>query len=472
MTSRAAGVAASCLLCAPAFAAEAAPVNGNLLSPIWVLPFVGVLLSIALVPLTAPDFWHRHYGKASAFWALAFVVPFAKQFGIDQAWHAVVHTLLTEYLPFIILLLALFTVAGGIHIRSHVRASAEVNTAILALGTLLASVMGTTGAAMLLIRPLLAANEGRRHRTHVVIFFIFLVANIGGGLTPLGDPPLFIGFLKGVDFFWTTRAMLGPTLTAALMLLGVFYLLDRWYFARREEVRHTAKEFQGGTRITIQGKVNFLLLAAIIATVLLSGAWEPELSLVVAETELHLQNVVRDLALLAITWASWRLTPRAVRAAHQFDWGPMIEVAKLFAAIFLTIIPAIAVLRAGRDGFMAPLVGVVTGADGAPLPGVYFWTAGLLSSVLDNAPTYLVFFNLAGGEPVELMGPLATTLTAISAGAVFMGAMTYIGNAPNFMVRWIAQTRHVRMPGFVGYMGWSLSVLLPVFLLISLLFFR
>lgn len=458
-------------LCVPAFAAEAPPINGGLLSPVWVLPFLGVLLSIALVPLTAPNFWHRHYGKTSAFWALAFLVPFTAQFGWSEASHAVIHTLLTEYLPFIILLLALFTVAGGIHIRSHLRASAGVNTGLLALGTALASVMGTTGAAMLLIRPLLSANEGRQHRTHVVVFFIFLVANIGGALTPLGDPPLFIGFLKGVDFFWTTRAMLGPTVTAAAILLGVFYLIDRWYFARSDELRNPERKPAGNARITVQGKVNFYLLGAILASVLLSGVWEPGLGLTVAGTELQLQNVVRDISLLAITWASWRLTPRSVRAAHHFEWGPIIEVAKLFAAIFLTIIPAIAVLRAGNEGFLAPLVALVSESDGAPKSAVYFWLTGVLSSILDNAPTYLVFFNLAGGDAAELMGPLATTLTAISAGAVFMGAMTYIGNAPNFMIKWIAQSRHVPMPGFFGYLGWSVAFLLPLFALLSVLFF-
>ena len=213
---------------APALAAaeSLSPLPGATLSPVWMVPFLGILLSIALVPLTAPNFWHHHFGKTSAFWALAFLIPFAANFGVDLAVHEVAHTLLLEYLPFMILLLALYTVAGGIHIRGNLHATPALNTGLLALGTVLASIMGTTGAAMLLIRPLLRANDNRRHQAHVVIFFIFLVANVGGALTPLGDPPLFLGFLKGVDFFWTTKTMFWPTLTAALVLLATL-LRDR-----------------------------------------------------------------------------------------------------------------------------------------------------------------------------------------------------------------------------------------------------
>jgi Na+/H+ antiporter NhaD/arsenite permease-like protein len=446
-------------------------INGAALSPVWIVPFLGILLSIALFPLTAPNFWHHHFGKASAFWALAFLVPFAAHFGVGLALREVIHTLLLEYLPFIILLFALYTVAGGIHIRSHLHATAGLNTGLLAAGTVLASVMGTTGAAMLLIRPLLRANEHRRHKAHVVIFFIFLVANIGGALTPLGDPPLFLGFLKGVDFFWTTKAMFWPTLSAALVLLTLFYLIDRWFFIRAD-VEPLGWSDQAPDKIAIEGKINFLLLAAILACVLASGLWKPGLEITVYGTTRELQGVLRDLALVAIAWASWRLTPRRVRHAHHFEWGPIVEVAKLFAAIFLTIIPAIAILRAGNDGVMAPVVALVSDASGTPRDALYFWLTGTLSSFLDNAPTYLVFFNLAGGDAVALMGPLATTLTALSAGAVFMGANTYIGNAPNFMIKAIAESRGVRMPSFLGYMGWSALILLPLFAVLTLVFFR
>jgi Na+/H+ antiporter NhaD/arsenite permease-like protein len=455
----------------PALAAEGG-LNGGALSPLWVVPFAGILLSIAVAPVTVPSFWHHHFGKTSAFWALAFLVPFAANFGVEVALREVVHTLLLEYLPFIVLLFALFTVSGGIHIRGNLHGSPKLNAGILGLGTVLASVMGTTGAAMLLIRPLLRANDNRKHKAHVVVFFIFLVGNIGGALTPLGDPPLFLGFLKGVDFFWTTKAMFWPTLVASLLLLAMFYMIDRWLWKQDDEQRPPALDPSPDSPIRIDGKVNFLLLAAILACVLTSGLWKPGLTLDLFGTTLELQNVLRDGALLAIAWASWKLTERKVRRAHHFAWGPIVEVAKLFAGIFLTIIPAIAMLRAGHEGAFAPLIALVTGADGRPNDTLYFLLTGALSSFLDNAPTYLVFFNLAGGDAAALMGEYATTLAAISAGAVFMGANTYIGNAPNFMVKSIAESRGVRMPSFFAYFGWALLALTPIYVVLTFVFFR
>ncbi len=446
-------------------------INGGALSPLWVVPFAGILLSIALAPVTAPSFWHHHFGKATAFWSLAFIVPFAIHHGVAVALHEVVHTLLLEYLPFIILLFALFTVSGGIHIRGSLHATPALNTGLLALGTILASIMGTTGAAMLLIRPLLRANDHRKHKAHVVVFFIFLVANIGGALTPLGDPPLFLGFLKGIDFFWTTKAMFLPTLTASSILLVAFYATDRWLARHESATAFARRDPTPDAPIRIDGKVNIAILLAILASVLWSGLWKPGLTMEIAGTPLELQNVLRDIALVALAWGSWKLTPTAVRRANDFSWEPIVEVAKLFAGIFLTIIPAIAMLHAGNEGTLAPLVAFVTGADGQPIDVRYFLLTGALSSFLDNAPTYLVFFNLAGGNPVDLMGPLATTLAAISAGAVFMGANTYIGNAPNFMVKSIAESRGVAMPGFVAYFGWAMLVLTPVYLLTAWLFF-
>lgn len=464
------GILAACFA-GPALAAEGG-LNGGALSPLWVVPFAGILLSIAVAPVTAPSFWHHHFGKTSAFWALAFLVPFAAHFGVEVAAREVVHTLLLEYVPFIVLLFALFTVSGGIHVRGNLHGSPKLNTALLGLGTALASVMGTTGAAMLLIRPLLRANDNRKRKAHVVVFFIFLVGNIGGALTPLGDPPLFLGFLKGVDFFWTTKAMLWPTVLASVLLLAMFYAIDRWLWKQDDEQRPPALDPTPDSPIRIDGKVNFLLLAAILACVLASGLWKPGLTLDLFGTTLELQNVLRDGALLAIAWTSWKLTAPAVRRAHHFEWGPIVEVAKLFAGIFLTIIPAIAMLRAGNEGAFAPLVALVTGADGRPNDTLYFLLTGVLSSFLDNAPTYLVFFNLAGGDAVALMGEYATTLAAISAGAVFMGANTYIGNAPNFMVKSIAESRGVRMPSFFAYFGWALLALTPIYVVLTFVFFR
>ncbi|HSV78623.1 MAG TPA: sodium:proton antiporter [Ramlibacter sp.] len=451
--------------------AGAAELDGSRLSPLWAVPFAGILLSIALVPLLAPRFWHHHFGKVAAGWALAFLVPFALVAGLPATGAALAHVLLAEYLPFVILLTALFTVAGGIHIRGNLHGSPALNTAILAIGAVLASVMGTTGASMLLIRPLIRANDNRAHRTHVVVFFIFIVSNAGGSLTPLGDPPLFLGFLKGVDFFWTARQILPETLFLVGALLLLFYVLDRWYYQHREELRplDPTPDTRG---IGFDGARNFWLLAAIVGLVLLSGFWKSPVAFHVAGTEVGLPGLVRDVGLVVVTLVSLRITPLGVHQANQFAWAPMQEVAKLFAGIFLTIVPVIAMLRAGLDGPFALVIAAVTRADGTPDPAMYFWASGVLSSFLDNAPTYLVFFNTAGGDPQLLMTTLAPVLAAISAGSVFMGANTYIGNAPNLMVKAIAEDRGVKMPGFFGYMAWSLGILVPLFIAMTFLWFR
>jgi Na+/H+ antiporter NhaD/arsenite permease-like protein len=371
--------------------------------------------------------------------------------------------LLAEYIPFMILLTALFTVAGGIYIRGNLHGAPVLNTAILAIGAVLASVMGTTGASMLMIRPLIRANDNRKHQVHVVVFFIFIVSNAGGSLTPLGDPPLFLGFLKGVDFFWTVKHIFPETLFLIGSLLALFFLLDSWYYHRNREVR-PVDPTPDTRRIGFDGKMNFWLLGVIMGLVLLSGVWKSAVVFDVAGTPLELQNLVRDVALVGVTLLSLRLTPAGVRRDNQFGWGPMLEVAKLFIGIFVTMLPVLAMLKAGEAGAFAAVARAVTGPDGQPLPWAYFWFSGMLSSFLDNAPTYLVFFNLAGGDPATLMGPLATTLAAISAGSVFMGANSYIGNAPNFMVKAIVEDRGMSsMPSFFGYMAWSFGILVPLF---------
>ncbi|MBI3143888.1 MAG: sodium:proton antiporter [Pseudogulbenkiania sp.] len=448
--------------------AHAAELDGASLSLLWILPFCGILLSIALFPIFAPGVWHHHFGKITALWSALFLLPFTVVFGPGSALALIAHALLTEYLPFIILLFALYTVSGGILLWGNLHGSPRLNTGLLAIGTLLASIMGTTGAAMLLIRPLLKANDNRRHNVHVVVFFIFLVANIGGGLTPLGDPPLFLGFLKGVDFFWAVRHMALPVLVAALVLLALFYLVDSYYFRKEGAL---PRDPTPDTPLKLYGQFNFLLIAGVVGAVLLSGFWKPGLSVDILGTHVELQNVVRDLLLLLIALVSLALTPRQVRAGNDFNWAPMLEVGKLFAGIFVTIVPAIAILRAGSDGQLAALVGLVSGEDGMPANAMYFWLTGLLSSFLDNAPTYLVFFNLAAGDAQLLMKELPQTLLAISMGAVFMGAMSYIGNAPNFMVKAIAEQRGVAMPGFFGFLLWSGVILLPLFAVLTLVFF-
>jgi Na+/H+ antiporter NhaD/arsenite permease-like protein len=449
---------------------HAAAIDGSALVAWWGLPFAGILLSIALLPLLTPSFWHHHYGKVAAFWALSFLLPFAAMFGPALAASNFVHALVGEYIPFILLLTALFTVSGGIYIRGNLRGSPALNTAILAIGAVLASFMGTTGASMLLIRPLIRANDNRAHKAHVVIFFIFIVSNAGGSLTPLGDPPLFLGFLKGVDFFWTLKTLLPETLFLVGSLLIIFFLMDTWFF-RREGVQ-LVDPTPTTRAIGFDGSVNFVLLAAVVSLVLMSGAWKPGIVFDVWGTEVGLPGLLRDVGLIAVTLISLRLTPAQVHADNQFSWAPMQEVAKLFAGIFLTIIPVIAMLKAGVDGPFGPVVGAVTQPDGSPDDLMYFWIAGALSSFLDNAPTYLVFFNTAGGDPQVLMTTLASTLAAISAGAVFMGANSYIGNAPNLMVKAIAEDRGVKMPSFFGYMLWSGCILLPLFFIMGLIWFR
>ncbi len=450
--------------------ASAADFDGGKLSPLWGAPFAGILLSIALFPLLAPTFWHHHYGKIAAAWALAFLLPFAATYGFALAGTQLVHALVEEYIPFIILLTALFTVAGGIHIRGNLRGAPGLNTGILAIGAVLASVMGTTGASMLLIRPLIRANDNRLHRVHVVVFFIFIVSNVGGSLTPLGDPPLFLGFLKGVDFFWTAKNILPDTLFIVGSLLALFYGIDRYYY--RKEGVLPVDPTPDTRRIGFDGAVNFWLLGGVVAFVLISGFWKSAVSFDVFGTRVGLPGLVRDVGLIAITLLSLKITAAKVHADNQFEWGPMAEVAKLFAGIFLTIVPVIAMLKAGTQGPFGAIVAAVTRADGQPDPAMYFWATGLLSSFLDNAPTYLVFFNTAGGDPAALMTTYASTLAAVSAGAVFMGANTYIGNAPNLMVKAIAESRGVRMPSFFGYMAWSVSILVPLFVVATFLFFR
>ena len=449
--------------------ARAAELDGARLSAWWGLPFAGMLLSIALMPLLLPKVWHHHFGKITAGWVLLLLLPFALTQGFGTTGAVLVHTLLGEYIPFIILLTALFTVAGGIFVRGNLHGSPGLNAGLMAIGAVLASFMGTTGASMLMIRPLIRANDNRKHVAHVVVFFIFIVSNAGGALTPLGDPPLFLGFLKGVDFFWTVRHLLPQTFSLVAALLGIFYLLDRWFY--RQEGVKAVDPTPDTHRIGIEGGINFVLLGAVVALVLMSGIWKPGIAFDVAGTEVGLPQVVRDLALIGITLLSLALTARRVREANQFSWGPMQEVAKLFIGIFVTMVPVLAMLKAGEAGAFAAVTRAVTAPDGTPLPWAYFWFSGALSSFLDNAPTYLVFFNLAGGDPATLMGPLAPTLVAISAGSVFMGANTYIGNAPNFMVKAIAEDRNIRMPSFFGYMAWSIAVLIPLFGVMTFIWF-
>ncbi len=470
---------------------EAAPGAGHAagavspvgLLPLWTaIPFVGILLSIALGPLVAPHFWHHHFPKVSAFWALLFAVPFLI-WNPAEAVQGILHIYFLDYFPFIILLWGLFTISGGIYVGGSLRGSPRVNTALLLIGTFLASLIGTTGAAMVLIRPLLRANDWRRNKVHLVVFFIFLVANVGGSLTPLGDPPLFLGFLHGVPFFWVTKGLLLEMLLTSGLVLAVFFVVDTMLF-RKEEAGPAADPNAGGIRI--EGGLNFLFLLGVMGAVIMSGSLDLPSATVYTggshPVQVPLQNWLKDLIIVVMGLLSLRLTAKTLREKNGFSWFPIQEVAYLFAGIFMTIIPALAILKAGPAGALSDLTNAVHG------PVRYFWATGILSSFLDNAPTYLTFFNAALGDlgkvEAEIPGMLGYLgdhlrnpefihdLKAISSGAVFMGAMTYIGNAPNFMVKAIAEESGVPMPSFFGYLfKWSVPVLLPIFVIVTFVFF-
>lgn len=442
--------------------------DGSSLSIAWVIPFVGILLSIAVLPLIAERFWHRNFGKISTFWALTFIIPFLESRGWELTLYEILHVALLEYIPFIILLLALFTVSGGVRLKGTLVGTPYLNSALILTGTVLASWMGTTGAAMLMIRPLIRANSWRKYKVHIMVFFIFLVANIGGSLTPLGDPPLFLGFLKGVNFFWTTKAMLVPMLFMVVILLIVFYITDLYFYKKEDPSDKPIHETP--EKLGIEGGRNIILILGIIGSVLLSGFWDPHNSITIFHVQIGFQNLIRDILLLMITGMSIMVTEDSIRKANGFTWFPIQEVAKLFAGIFITIIPTIAILKAGTEGALSSVIRSVS-VNGQPVNTMYFWATGILSSFLDNAPTYLVFFNSAGGDAVRLMGEMSGTLLAISMGAVFMGANTYIGNAPNFMVKSISEERGIKMPSFFGYLfKYSFPILFPLYFLVSLIF--
>ena len=434
-----------------------------------VAPFALLLLCIALGPLAFAHFWHKRYPLIAV--GLG-VISAACQLATGGGFAPLLHAL-EEYGGFIALIASLYIVSGGIHIRVKGEATPGVNCVFLLVGAVLANFIGTTGASMLLIRPWIRMNKYRITAFHIV-FFIFIVSNVGGCLTPIGDPPLFLGFLQGIDFFWTAKYLWRETLMMWVLLLAIFFAVDSYFYHTGKEelpnITDATPDDAGPLRF--EGNVNFILLAGILGLVLMSGLWKPGIVFNVMGTEVLLQNVVRDIGLVCIALLSLWLTPGSARAGNEFNWEPILEVAKLFAGIFITIGPVIAMLKAGVDGPFAMIVRLVNDSAGQPKNAMYFWATGLLSSFLDNAPTYLVFFNTAGGDAKMLMTEGASTLAAISAAAVFMGANTYIGNAPNLMVKAIAESRGLQMPSFFGYMLWSVGILVPIFVLMTFVFFR
>jgi Na+/H+ antiporter NhaD/arsenite permease-like protein len=445
---------------------------GEILSLYSTIPFVGILLSIALFPLFVPAFWHHNFGKISAFWALTIAIPLLI-IHKGAALHGFLHIMIADYVPFIILLWGLFTVSGGILLRGSLRGTPLVNTVMIVIGTILASWMGTTGAAMLLIRPFLRANSYRKNRAFMVVFFIFLVANVGGALTPVGDPPLFLGFLHGVPFFWTFH-ILPHMLLTVFILVGIYFALDFYYYKKEG---HDAKEFEDEEKepLSLAGAYNFIFLAGIVCSVILSGLvhWGEVTTFGVTR---NVQEWVRDGFIIFMGVLSLVFTRSEIREENEFTWFPIKEVAYLFAGIFITMTPCLLILLAGSEGALGFVI------ESVKEPFHYFWVTGMLSSFLDNAPTYLTFFTSALGkfcpgtpEPIavcNLIGENQVYLMAISAGAVFFGANTYIGNAPNFMVRSIAEEAGTPMPSFFGYMiKYSVVFLVPIFVVVTLVFF-
>ncbi len=452
--------------------------------PIWsIIPFVGILLSIAIFPLVLDShFLVHHGGKMSLVWASVFAIPYLVAFR-GEAFYDILHIYLLDYIPFILLLWGLFTVAGGILVRGTLRGTPILNTFLLLIGTVIASWVGTTGASMLLIRPLIRANAYRKNKVHLIVFFIFLVSNIGGSLTPIGDPPLFLGFLRGVPFFWTTTALLPHMLLISVVLLILFFIFDTLMFKREGGV---VPDDGTNEPVRVEGLFNLVFLFGIIAAVLMSGTFKwGEVNIL--GVHVYWQNIAREVLIVVMGVLSLKYTPFSgeLRQSNEFSWEPIEEVAKVFAGIFMTIIPALAILKAGEKGALAGLIGAMQ------QPYHYFWITGVLSSFLDNAPTYLTFFNTALGKlhlteamvPEILSTPFDSLadndhkefvrlLVAISVGAVFMGANTYIGNAPNFMVKAIAEQSGIRMPSFFGYMLWSVAILFPLFVVVTLVFLR
>ena len=437
----------------------AAP-HGAAIGLIWTIPFAGLLGSVAVLPLAMPRFWHRHYPKVALWWVLLLVTGLARSQGFAPTAAQFWAQMLVEYLPFIALLLALYTTGGGIVLDGGPWGTPVGNTLLLGIGTVAAGLLGTTGVSMVLIHPLLRANAHRRRRVHLVVFFILLCANAGGVTSPLGDPPLYVGFLRGVPFFWPVVHLAGLLAVVALPLLGVFFLIDR-RLARKD--RTVARK-----RLRLEGGFNLALVGVVAACVLGQGMWHPG-TLLVLGAEIETERLLGVAVLLGVAAFSWWRTPQSIRAQNLFAWGPMIEVAILFAAIFATIVPVQVMLHAGEHGPLAPLLLLTKQADGSPSPVAYFLITGALAAILDNAPTYLVFFQLAGDDAAKLTGEWSHVLRAISAGAVFFGGLTYIGNAPNLLVRSIAAHRGIRMPGFFRYSLMAVGLLGPLLAVVAFL---
>ena len=449
--------------------------EGMMMNLAFCIPFAGLLLCIAVLPLVKAEWWEAHQPHAVVFWSLLFVLPFAFVYGPGQAFEKVLECIVDDYLTFIILLFGLFCVSGNITLEGDLAGSPRINVGLLLIGTMLSSWIGTTGASMLMVRPIIKMNAWRKRRSHIMVFFIFLISSIGGCLTPIGDPPLLMGFMRGVPFFWSLH-LFPVLLFNVVILLTIFYFLDRR--AYRKDIAEGLKPdiSKPGTEVHILGLHNLIFLAMIVAAVILSGTLPGMAAFQDAEgavSGIHLFGevtltypaLIEVVIILVAAFLSFKTTSVEIRRKNHFTWGAIQEVAVLFVGIFITMQPALMILKANGASL------------GLNKPFEMFWATGCLSSFLDNTPTYLVFLTTAGalgfteGMPTILGTVPIAMLEAISCGAVFMGANTYIGNAPNFMVKSISDENGIRMPSFFGYLLWSITFLIPVFLLDMLVFF-
>ena len=462
-------------LTTPALAADAAAASAASV-PMWLCaPFGALLLCIAIFPITAPLWWEKHQQWVVLALSAAFLIAYGMLCGAEATAETALECLVNDYLTFIVLLFGLFCVAGNITLVGDLAGSPRVNVALLLFGTFLSSLIGTTGASMLMVRPMIKMNAWRKRKRHIMVFFIFLISNIGGCLTPIGDPPLLMGFSRGVPFFWSLK-LLPVMLFNAVILLTVFYFVDMKAYRRDIAAGRKPDISKPGRDVHIDGLHNIVFLVAIVAAVILSGtlptlpAFQNEAGQVLGirifgGVTLTWPSIIEMAIILLAALLSFKTTHVSVRTANHFTWGAIKEVAVLFVGIFITMQPALMILKE-----QGPALGLDS-------PFQMFWITGALSSFLDNTPTYLVFLTTAcslGFESglVTTLGTIPETmLMAISCGAVFMGANSYIGNAPNFMVKSISDENGVRMPSFFGYLLWSLVFLGPLFLLDSLLFF-
>jgi len=427
------------------------------------LPFFGLLVSIAFFATFFPKKWARDYVKVVGFFiALSLVMGIVFR-GLSSTSCMMGSLLFWDYVPFMMLLTSLYVVSGGLKLRLHVHATPLLNTLTLAFFTLIAGVLGTTGASMLGIHPLLVMNKHRHFRSHTVVFFIFLVCNIGGGLSSIGDPPLFLGFLKGVSFFWPTKNLWRPVLFLTASLLLIYFALDSYYFHREpEKVQVPPKR----PSMHIEGQKQLILACLVIMTLVI-----PSLFSGCAPFSLKMIEVIKIVLLLLISACSFKITSLKWRYAHKWTFHPLIEVALIFFGLFITAHPLIHLLEKGAEGPFQFLLTHLHQTDGSPSSWAYFWWTGLLSGFLDNAPTYLVFFKATGYSAATLMNEASSLLRAISMGAVFMGALTYIGNAPNLLTQTIAEEEYkVKMPSFMVYMVCAFVLLMPLFYITAWLF--